>query len=58
MKLALSVSPVPATNVYVNASPILASVAVKFIMPAPATLFSFTLAVESVIFVGAVLRAS
>ena len=58
VKLALSVSPVPATNAYVKASPILISVAVKFAIEAPTVLFSFTVLAEIAILVGAVFLAS
>ena len=55
MKLALSVSPVPLTNVYVCVSPASASVALNVPTAVPDAAFSATDVLLNVISVGAVL---
>ena len=52
-KLALSVSPVPLTNVYVNVSPASISVALKVATLVPDAAFSSTLAFDKARAVGA-----
>ena len=52
-KLALSVSPVPLTNVYVNVSPASASVVLKEATVVPEAAFSATELALTLIFVGA-----
>ena len=53
MKLALSVSPVPLTNEYVNVSPASASVPAKVPTEVPDAAFSATVLADKEIFVGA-----
>ena len=55
VKLALSVEPVPLTNVYVKVSPASASVALKVPTVVPDAAFSATVFADNEIFVGAVL---
>ena len=55
LKLALSVEPVPLTNVYVNVSPASMSVALNVATLVPEAAFSATTFLDNKIFVGAVL---